>query len=99
MAAENVIICPYNDDIDCPEVKCEKCGWHPDVIAKRHEELRYGHMNGIKLYKVPFTGFCEVWAKSPEDAVAKADDGEMFYVEHDFEDPICLTKEVTNEVD
>ena len=52
-----------------------------------------------KLYKVPFTGYCEVWANSLEEAVDKADDGKMFFVHYDFGDPVCIDLEVENELD
>lgn len=51
----------------------------------------------MKLYKIPFTGYCEVWADSKEEASEAAEDGEMFFIQYDFEDPIC--KEDKDEVD
>ena len=95
----SVITCPYNKAIDCAKVDCENCGWHPDVIAKRKKAAEEGRIGNLKLYKVPFTGHCEVWARSPEEAAEKADDGVMFYIDYDFGDPICLAKEEENEVD
>lgn len=48
-----------------------------------------------KRYKVPFTGYCEVYARNPEEAADMADDPEKhFYAEYDFGEPECLTKEV-----
>lgn len=48
----------------------------------------------LKMYKVPFTGYCEVWAKSPEEAVDNAEDIErQFFAHYDYGDPICLEKE------
>ncbi len=93
----NVIACPHNKAIDCAKVDCENCGWHPDVIEKRKKAALDGRIGNLKLYKVPFTGFCEVWATSPEDASEKADNGVAFYFEQDFEDPICLAKEEEDE--
>jgi hypothetical protein len=52
-----------------------------------------------KLYKVPFTGYCEVWANSAEEAVKQADDDKMFFVKFNFEDPVCLDEEDTDELD
>ena len=49
-------------------------------------------MNEV-LYKVPFTGYCEVWATSPEEAVEKADNEQAFFAHYDFGEPICLEKE------
>jgi hypothetical protein len=89
----NVIACPHNLAIDCAKVDCENCGWHPDVIEKRRKAAREGRIGNMKLYKIPFTGHCEVWAKSPEEAAEKADNYHMFYVEHNFDEPICLAKE------
>ena len=40
-----------------------------------------------RKFKIPFTGYCEVWARSTDDALAKADDGDMFYLHYDFGDP------------
>lgn len=95
----NVITCPHNPAIDCAKVDCENCGWHPDVIEKRKKAAQEGRIGNLKLYKIPFTGFCEVWATSPEEAVEKADNDAMFYVEHDFDDPICMAKEEENAMD
>ena len=53
-----------------------------------------------KHYKIPFTGYCEVWAKSPEEAVEKAETVEQQYFAHyDYGNPICLSKEDENELD
>lgn len=87
-------ICPYNTECRCTEPNCEKCGWYPPVVEERKQEV----MDIVK-YKIPFTGYCEVWARSPEEAAAKADDGKLFYVEYDFEEPICLAKEEEDEVE
>ena len=54
----------------------------------------------LKLYRVPFTGYCEVWAKSPEEATDKADTVEQqFFAHYDYSNPICLEKEDENELD
>ena len=91
-------ICEYNAAIICDSAECYHCGWDPEVAQKRQEELRRS-MNNHKLYRVPFTGYCEVWAASPEEAADKADDGDMFFVHYDFENPIPTVKEENNEVD
>ena len=53
-----------------------------------------------KRYKIPFTGYCEVWANSPEEAAEKADDIEkQFFAHYDYGDAICLEKEEENELD
>ena len=53
-----------------------------------------------KRYKVPFTGYCEVYARNPEEAADLADDTEQhFFVQCDYGEPICLAKEDENELD
>lgn len=33
--------CPNNKEIICPDKKqCHRCGWNPDVAAKRLESVR-----------------------------------------------------------
>lgn len=86
-------ICPYNNECRCTELNCEKCGWYPPVAEKRMEEAMR-----IRKYKIPFTGYCEVWAKSPEEASKKADNGEMFFVEYDFGNPTTDAPEEDEEV-
>lgn len=76
-------LCPHNAGIECDTPTCERCGWYPPVAEKRRREVMKQ-----KKYKIHFTGYCEVWAKSPEEAARMADNGEMFYVEYDFGDPI-----------
>lgn len=94
----HVIPCPHNKAIDCSNATCENCGWHPDVIKERTKAAYEGRIGNRKLYKIPFTGHCEVWATSPEEAAEKADNGVMFYVEYDYDDPICLAKEEEDDV-
>lgn len=91
-------ICQFNEEIICDSAECYHCGWDPKVAKKRAEEVRE-MMNRQTLYKVPFTGYCEVWATSPKEASEKADAGEMFFVHYDFEEPIPTKKEEENEVD
>ena len=93
-AKKNTFVCPYNHEVDCDFANCEHCGWYPPVLKKRTKEIME-----LKLYRVPFTGYSEVWAKTPEAAAEKADNDDMFFVHYDFADPICLTKEDENEVD
>lgn len=85
-------ICPHNYEVDCEASKCDRCGWNPEVARKRVEEV-IKNMSDSKLYKVSFTGHCEVWAESKEEATEKADNGEMFFAQYDFGDPECLEKE------
>ena len=56
------------------------------------------HKLGSKLYRIPFTGYCEVWAETLEEATKKAEKDEMFTVMYDFGDPICLEKEEEDDV-
>ena len=88
-------VCPYNHEVDCESMTCAKCGWYPPVEKERKTEIM-----ALKKYKVPFTGFCEVWAKSPEEATDKAEEIEQqFFAHYDYSDPICLTKEEPDELD
>lgn len=32
--------CIFQRNVMCDEMHCEKCGWNPDVDAKRKEETR-----------------------------------------------------------
>ena len=52
-----------------------------------------------KLYKIPFAGYCEVWATSAEKAVRKADNGDMFFASYVLGNPVLLGKEEENELD
>ena len=90
------IFCPHNNEVICDKQKCESCGWNPVVEQKRKKAL----MGGKTLFKVPFTGYCEVWATSPEEAAEKAADTEnQFFAHYDYGDPICMEKEEKNELD
>ena len=92
-------ICPHNYEIDCEAMKCESCGWNP-VVAKARLEEAVKNMTDSKLYKVPFTGYCEVWANSLEEAADKADDVDNhFFAHYDYDDPVCLEKEEEDELD
>lgn len=41
---DSQIICEYNVGVNCleEERRCEKCGWNPEVMAKRLEKYRSG---------------------------------------------------------
>ena len=89
-----VRVCQYNAEVDCDCRKCYHCGWDPEVAKERLD------MNRLKLYKVPFTGYCEVWAKSPEEAAEQAEDVKnQFFAHYDYKEPIRLEKEEENELD
>ena len=91
--------CDYNNEVICNRKKCYHCGWDPKVAKAREESIRRNLLGNQKLYKIPFTGYCEVWAGSPEEAVEVADKDEMFFVHYDFGDPIPTEKEETDELD
>ena len=91
--------CDYNADVICDRKECYRCGWHPEVAKARQESVRKGLIGDQKLYRIPFTGYCEVWAATPEEAAEKADNDELFTVCYDFGDPECLEKEETDEVE
>ena len=92
-------ICQFNSEVICDSAECYHCGWDPEV-AKERKEVLIRSVTGLKMYKVPFTGYCEVWAKSPEEAAEKADDIEQqFFANYDYGDPECLEKEEENEMD
>lgn len=54
-------------------------------------------MAAEKKYTIPFTGYCEVWAESPEEALHKADNDKLFFLQYHFGEPTC--KEDENELD
>lgn len=88
-------VCPHNDGVDCATPNCESCGWHPPVAAKRQAAVAK-----LNLYRVPFTGYCEVWATSSEEAAEKAEDiKNQFFAHYDYGEAICLSKEEKNELD
>jgi len=92
-------ICQYNEAIICDSDECYHCGWDPEV-AKKRQETFIKKMTEEKLYKIPFTGYCEVWATSPEEAAEKAEDTEkQFFAHYDYDEPICLEKEEEDELD
>jgi hypothetical protein len=97
--ADGRIICPYNMMCRCDVPECHSCGWHPEVAKHRKAELRKKMGVGANLYKIPFTGYCEVWADSAEDAVERADHDNMFFAKYDFGDPVCVDEEEDDELD
>ena len=56
-------------------------------------------MARTKLYRIPFTGWCEVWGETPEEAAEKAENDEMFTVKYDFGDPVYTGREDEDELD
>ena len=89
-------ICPHNREVICDKPKCGRCGWNPQV-----EKARIRAIKGVTVkYKIPFTGYCEVFATSPEEAAEKAEDiQQQFFAHYDYGDPICLEKEEDDELD
>jgi hypothetical protein len=97
--ADGKYICPYNEGCSCDTPECDKCGWNPKVAERRLRNYKEGVVMFEKKYKIPFTGYCEVYARSAEEALEKADHDDMYYADYDFGDPICLDEEEENEVD
>jgi hypothetical protein len=87
------IVCPYNKECRCDKMECYKCGWNPRVADLRMKHYQEGTSMFEKKYKIPFTGYCEVWAKSLEEAAEKADRDDMFFVDYDFGDPVCMEED------
>ena len=92
---QNTFICPHNEGIECSNPECERCGWYPPVEAARKEAI----MRDWKSYKVPFTGYYEVDARNPEEALDRADNGGAYFAEYKLGDPICLDEEEEDELD
>ena len=93
-------ICKYNPGCECETMKCHKCGWNPAVAYRRQKQFREDLGMFEKKYTIPFTGYCEVWANSAEEAVEKADDiQQQFFAHYDYGDPVCAEKEEENELD
>ena len=94
MATENILkSCPYNERVDCDSDTCDRCGWNPVVEKMRKETI----LGGAKQFKVPFTGYHKVWAKTPGEAIDKVNNREMFFSHCDLGTPVCLEKEDANE--
>ena len=103
MADNNITTCIYNDGVDCDTANCARCGWNPAVAAKRERADKIARFQAKfpdqKLYRIPFTGYCEVWARTPEDAVEIAGNDDMFFVHYEFGEAERLPKEDMNELD
>ena len=91
--------CPNNPEVDCSKAECHKCGWNPKVAREREKNIIRSLHQDLKLYKIPFSGYCEVWAASSDEALDKASAEEMFFVHYEFQTPICMEKEEENELD
>lgn len=90
-------VCDFNREVVCDRQECYHCGWDPEVAQERLREIQ-GAIP--KRYKVPFTGYCEVWARNSEEAAEMAEDIEkQFFAHYDYSDPICLEKEEEDELD
>lgn len=86
--------CPHNGAVICAHHKCEFCGWDPKVEAQRKKII----LGEKDLYRVPFTGYCEVWANTPEEAAEKADDlHKHFFAHYEYGEPKCIDKEEKDE--
>jgi hypothetical protein len=81
--------CPFNEGVVCDSEECYHCGWDPEVAKAR----RKARMNQ-KQYRIPFTGYCEVWANSSEEAADKAENiDQQFFAHYEYGEPVCLSKE------
>lgn len=88
-------VCEYNRAVVCDRDVCYHCGWDPEVAEERLVEI-----TGERLFRVPFTGYCEVWAKTKREAAEKAEVIEQqFFAQYDYGDPVCVKKEEENELD
>ena len=87
--ADHENVCPHNHEVVCKTAHCGRCGWNPEVAQARLDAYVGGmvELPDEKLYRIPFTGYCEVWAKSPEEALERAEDEKMFTVDYDFGTP------------
>ena len=87
-------LCHFNKDVLCDNHTCMSCGWNPVVEKARIKAM----MAPERLYRIPFTGYCEVWAKSAEEAAEKAEDiKQQWYADYDYGKPVCLDKEDDDE--
>jgi hypothetical protein len=85
-------ICHHNKEVDCETPTCGTCGWNPAVTLKRLRKITSGQvkMAGDKKYRVPFTGYCEVYAQDEQEALDRADTIEQqFFAHYDYGNPIC----------
>ena len=98
-AANGKYICPFNKECECDTPECHKCGWNPKVANRRVKAFRESFGLNEKKFKIPFTGYCEVWANNPADAITRANSGDMYSVHYDFGDAKCQEEEGANELD
>ena len=98
LAPNGKYICQYNPECECENPECHKCGWNPKVSYSRQIQFREGLGLHDKLYVIPFTGYCEVWAKSEEEAADKAEDEQQrFFVHYNYDRPVCVGEEDEDE--
>lgn len=87
--------CPY-DGVDwCDDWECHICFHNPEVAARRLKHLE----EPVKKFKIPFTGYFEVYASSPEEALEKVGRDEVEYDHYELGNPIILEEEDDNELD
>lgn len=87
-------VCHHNTAVQCEYPNCDSCGWNPEVAEARLTNIMRGYDPMSKRYKIPFTGYCEVWAKNPEEAADMAEDIEkQFFAHYDYGEPECMEKE------
>ena len=98
LAPNGKYICQFNPEIECETPDCSKCGWNPKVAYRRQKQLREGLGLFDKKYTIPFTGYCEVWANSAEEAAQKAEDIEQqFFAHYEYGEPVCAEEEEDDE--
>ena len=51
-----VFPCQYNEGVQCSNLDCDHCGWHPAVAAARIEEFKskghVGHQKALTIYQL-----------------------------------------------
>ena len=92
-------ICQYNPECHCDVPECDKCGWNPKVAMRRLKKFRESLGIEENRYQIPFTGQCEVWAATEEEAVEKAERHHMVLVDYNFGDPSLIEEEGNDELD
>ena len=101
MSAEKTVkTCPHNEEVVCESYKCNNCGWNPKVARARYTKITGGvaRMPNDKLYRVPFTGYVEVWADSKEEAEDLAEDfSTQFFAHYEYGEAECTEKEDEDE--
>ena len=99
LAPNGKYICQFNPEIECETPDCSKCGWNPEVSYARQKQFREGLGMFDKKYTIPFTGYCEVWANSAEEALENAAANQQHFAHYHYGEPVCAEKEADDELD